>query len=135
MASNNSGKPSTNASGTSIFSSLKSAAEVATTAVKGATTAVTTAVTNVLPIKNNNQRVNPAQNTLKFKNPGGQTGGTARLNYQYSSGQPSDKVMDWATTAGIPFQKGGKRRTYRGGKRVKRRTLKRGHKRSHKHNK
>ncbi len=62
-----------------------------------------------------------------------QTGGVAPLNFRYPANmqQPSEAVMRWATTAGMPApanmrgvaQGGGKRRTKR--RRTKRRSTKR----------
>lgn len=60
----------------------------------------------------NNKNTNNTRNTRQtmsygFK-PGPQTGGMASIKYNMLT-QPSEAIMKWATTAGIPKMLGGKR--------------------------
>jgi hypothetical protein len=57
----------------------------------------------------------------------------APVNYRYPPNmqQPSEEVMEWATTAGAPTPLSGMRNVAHGGRRHKRRHRTRKHKRSH----
>ena len=60
-----------------------------------------------------------------------QTGGVAPVNYRYPANmqQPSEEIMEWATTADAPTPTSGMRNVAHGG--AKRKTHKRVHKRHH----
>lgn len=138
MSNNSSSKPG-------FFNAL-------TNAVKGATSAVSNAVTG----NSNNTRKNNTKNAVMPANKGfntptapNQTGGVASVNFRYPANmqQPSEAVMKWATTAGMPappdmrgVARGGKRSTRRRSTK-KHHTKRRVHKRkthkskSHKHGK
>jgi hypothetical protein len=86
--------------------------------------------------KNNNSWLNSFTSMFSAKNnsqnapANGQTGGVAPVNYRYPPNmqQPSEAVMEWATTADAPTPLSGMRNVAHGGRR-KHRTRK--HKRSH----
>lgn len=86
--------------------------------------------------KNNKSWLNSVTNALGMRNSSqnasmtGQTGGVAPVNYRYPPNmqQPSEAVMEWATTADAPTPLSGMRNVAHGGRR-KHRTRK--HKRSH----
>ena len=98
-------------------------------ALTGAVGTVTGAVTNVANAAKNAVAGNKNKNSKNATMPvtagtivPGQTGGMASINYRSANMQPSEKVMEWATTAGLPtppasmmrnVAHGGKRRTKR----------------------
>ena len=75
----------------------------------------------------NNVKINLKNNTVKnteslnfgFKQTPNQLGGVAPVNFEYPANmrQPSDKVMEWATTAGLPTPTTGMRNVAHGGSR------------------
>ena len=77
--------------------------------------------------RNKNVSFNVKNNTVKntelinvgFKQTPNQAGGVAPTNFEYPANmrQPSDKVMEWATTAGVPTPTTGMRNVAHGGKR------------------
>ncbi len=98
---------------------------------------VKNAAANNATKKNNKGLMNHITNALSMGNTSqngavGQTGGVAPINYRYPPNmqQPSEAVMEWATTANAPTPLSGMRNVAHGGRR-KSRTHK--HKRSHRH--
>ncbi len=84
--------------------------------------------------KNNKGLFNSIKNAMGMGNSAEQTiqsGGVAPVNYRYPPNmqQPSEAVMEWATTAGAPTPLSGMRNVAHGGRRRKHRTHK--HKRRH----
>lgn len=80
--------------------------------------------------KKNNASANSAMKNVKKVNgvvnqgfqqtpTAAQTGGMAPVNFEYPANmrQPSDKIMEWATTAGMPTPSTGMRNVARGGAR------------------
>jgi hypothetical protein len=64
-----------------------------------------------------------------------QAGGVAPTNFRYPANmqQPSEEIMEWATTAGAPTPISGMRNVAHGGKRsTRKRSTRRHHKKSHK---
>jgi hypothetical protein len=90
--------------------------------------------------KNNTAKNNSAKNSLNYgftaspKNTSTQAGGVAPVNFRYSNSmqQPSEKIMEWATTAGLPrppasemrgVAHGGKRKTRKAHRKTKMRKI------------
>jgi hypothetical protein len=75
--------------------------------------------------KKNNASVNSSMKRVNgvvnqgFKQTPTQAGGVAPVNFEYPANmrQPSDKVMEWATTAGMPAPLTGMRNVAHGGAR------------------
>jgi len=74
---------------------------------------------NVLFNVKNNTGKNMELINVGFKQTPNQTGGVAPVNFEYPANmrQPSDKVMEWATTAGLPTPTTGMRNVAHGGSR------------------
>jgi hypothetical protein len=125
-------------------------------AIGNAFSAATTAVTNVVtgPKKNNSNKnskntaqvvpvttgVNISTNTLPVTAPNNtapaQSGGVAPTNYStpYDQRQPSERIMNWATTAGLPAPTGPEMRNvaYGGKRSTKKRSTKKRSTKKHK---
>lgn len=80
----------------------------------------------------NNTQKNMAKNKTTVLVP--QAGGVAPVNFRYPANmqQPSEEIMEWATTAGAPTPMNGMRNVAHGGKR---RTNKKHHSRRHRKHK
>jgi hypothetical protein len=73
-----------------------------------------------------NKKVNGVVNQGFQQTPTAQAGGVAPVNFRYPPDmqQPSDKVMEWATTAGLPTPTSGMRNVAHGGARRTKRNKK-----------
>lgn len=149
MSSNANNSNSANSGG--IFGFFKAATNAATSAVKGATNAATNAMKNSNNKNSNNTKKNNSLNKKLNVLPANkgvnapviesqtQSGGAASVNYSvpYGQRQPSEAVMEWATTAGAPMPSSGMRNVAHGGKRRTKRHTKshKRHTKSHKKHK
>lgn len=87
--------------------------------------------------KNNKGLFNSIKNAIGMGNSAeqpAQSGGVAPVNYRYPPNmqQPSEAVMEWATTAGAPTPLSGMRNVAHGGRRHRTHKHKRSHTRKHK---
>lgn len=119
----------TNGTNKGILNTMLNAAKGVANAAKNVV-GVNSKNTNNVTRKNNSKPVTQGtmnapvvNNSMKANSTMPQTGGMAPVNYRSANLQPSEKVMEWATTAGAPMPSqsemrnvahgGGKRRTRR----------------------